>query len=171
VGGIFSYAYMKYRKVEKNLMVCGNCGSLIPADSEKCPVCGVVFEKENVKCGNCGSWIRKDAKYCPVCGAIYMDKDDPDYEKIESMRKQYLEEIQKYKEEAKRDLGEKFNDEEFYKWWNTKPEFITFQDWMERKEEEKKPSVVCPVCGTLNPKGTKFCRVCGSPLPQEEEKK
>ncbi|MCI4435175.1 MAG: hypothetical protein JHC29_06900 [Thermoplasmata archaeon] len=171
VGGIFGYAYMKYRKVEKNLMVCGNCGSLIPADSEKCPVCGVVFEKENVKCGNCGSWIRKDAKYCPVCGAIYMDKDDPDYEKIESMRKQYLEEIQKYKEEAKRDLGEKFNDEEFYKWWNTKPEFITFQDWMERKEEEKKPSVVCPVCGTLNPKGTKFCRVCGSPLPQEEEKK
>ncbi|MGC9137563.1 MAG: CARDB domain-containing protein [Thermoplasmata archaeon] len=171
VGGLFGYAFMKYRKVEKNLMVCGNCGSLIPADSEKCPVCGVVFEKENVKCGNCGSWIKKDAKYCPVCGAIYMEKDDPDYARIEEMRKNYLEEIQKYKEEAKRDLGEKFTDEEFYKWWNTKPEFITFQDWMERKEEEKRPSVVCPVCGTLNPKGAKFCRVCGSPLPQEEEKK
>ncbi|MEM0145040.1 MAG: hypothetical protein QW167_04715 [Thermoplasmata archaeon] len=171
VGGIFGYAYLKYRKVEKNLMVCGNCGSLIPADSEKCPVCGVVFEKENVKCGNCGSWIKKDAKYCPVCGAIYMNENDPEYEKIESARKEYQEEITKYKTEAKRDLGEKFTDEEFYRWWNTKPEFITFQDWMEKKEEEKRPSVVCPVCGTLNPKGNKFCKVCGAELPQDEGKK
>lgn len=171
VGGIFAYSFIKFKRVEKNLMVCGNCGSLIPADSDKCPVCGVVFEKENVKCGNCGSWIKKDAKYCPVCGTLYMDENDPDYTKYSKLRDGYLLDLQKFKEEAKRDLGDRFTDEEFYRWWNTKPEFITFEKWIEKKEEEKNPSVECPVCGTLNPKGSKFCKVCGSPLPGSEEEK
>jgi len=169
--GIFAYSFMKYKKVEKNLMVCGNCGSLIPADSEKCPVCGVVFEKENVKCGNCGSWIKKDARYCPVCGALYMDENDPDYKKYSKLREEYNLEIQKYKEEAKRELGDKFTDEEFFRWWNSKPEFITFEKWIEKKEEEKGQTVECPVCGTLNPKGAKFCKVCGSPLPGNTNEK
>ncbi|MGC8663701.1 MAG: CARDB domain-containing protein [Thermoplasmata archaeon] len=171
VVGLFVYSFIKFKKVEKNLMVCGNCGSLISADSQKCPVCGVVFEKENVKCGNCGSWIKKDAKFCPVCGTLYMDVSDPDYEKYSKLRNEYLLDTQKYREEAKRELGDKYTDEEFYKWWNTKPEFITFEKWMEKKEEEKNPTVECPVCGTLNPKGSKFCKVCGSPLPGGEENK
>gem|GEM_PF-1807786 len=171
VGGIFAYSFIRFKKVEKNLMVCGNCGSLIPADSDKCPVCGVVFEKENVKCGNCGSWIKKDAKYCPVCGTLYMDEKDPEYSKYSQLRENYLLDIQKFKEEAKRDLGDKFTDEEFYRWWNSKPEFITFEKWIEKKEEEKNPSVECPVCGTLNPKGSKFCKVCGSPLPSDGDEK
>ncbi|MGC8610280.1 MAG: zinc-ribbon domain-containing protein [Thermoplasmata archaeon] len=168
--GFFGYSYMKYKKVEKNLMVCGNCGSLIPADADKCPVCGVVFEKENVKCGNCGSWIKKDAKYCPVCGVVYAEETDPEYQKLVEYKKEYDLEIQKYKDEAKRDLGDKFSDEEFYKWWSNKPEFMTFERFLERKGEESGPTVICPVCGTPNPKGSKYCKVCGSPLPQEEKK-
>ncbi len=171
VGGFFGYSLLKYKKQSKHLMVCGNCGSLIPEDAEKCPVCGVVFEKENVKCGNCGSWIKKDAKYCPVCGTVYLDKNDPEYSKYVSLRNEYLLDIQKYKDEAERDLGHKFTDQEFYSWWANKPEFLTFEKWLEKKEEEKRPSVECPVCGTLNPKGAKFCKVCGSPLPGSEDKK
>ncbi|MGC8691951.1 MAG: zinc-ribbon domain-containing protein [Thermoplasmata archaeon] len=168
--GFLGYSFMKYKRVEKNLMICGNCGSLIPADSDKCPVCGVVFEKENVKCGNCGSWIKKDAKYCPVCGVVYTDESDPEYSKLSEYKKQYDAEIQKFKDEAKRDLGDKFSDEEFYKWWSNKPEFMTFERFLERKGEESGPTVICPVCGTPNPKGAKYCKVCGSPLPQEENK-
>jgi len=171
IAGFFGYSLLKYKKQSKHLMVCGNCGSLIPEDAEKCPVCGVVFEKDYVKCGNCGSWIKKDAKYCPVCGTVYLDKDDPEYSKYVSLRNEYLLDIQKYKDEAERDLGHKFTDQEFYSWWANKPEFLTFEKWLEKKEEENKPTVECPVCHTLNPKGAKFCKVCGSPLPQEEDKK
>ncbi len=171
IGGFFLYGYITFKREAPEYMVCGNCGHLIPADSEKCPYCGVVFEKEKVKCPECGSWIDEDAKFCPVCGTIFMPPEDPEFKKYEKLKENYEKYIGKYKEEAKKYIGEKFTTEEFFKWWKTHPEFISFLEWVKRQEEKIEGATVrCPVCGSLNPKGAKICRVCGSPLPVFEEK-
>ena len=172
VGGFFLYGFLRFKKKAKEYMICGNCGRLVPADAERCPYCGVVFEREKVKCPECGSWIDEDSKYCPVCGALFMDKEDPEYDKYSELKGKYDKYIEKYKTEAKKYIGEEYTTEEFFKWWKTHPEFISFQEWIKRQEERVEgETVVCPVCGAVNPKGAKICRVCGSPLPVEEEKK
>ncbi|AGB03914.1 CARDB domain-containing protein [Aciduliprofundum sp. MAR08-339] len=171
IAGFFLYGYISFKREAPEYMVCGNCGHLIPADSEKCPYCGVVFEKEKVKCPECGSWIDEDAKFCPVCGTIFMPPEDPEFKKYEKLKENYEKYIDKYKEEAKKYIGEKFTTEEFFKWWKTHPEFISFLEWVKRQEEKIEGATVrCPICGSLNPKGAKICRVCGSPLPVFEEK-
>jgi len=169
IGGFFLYGYITFKKEAPEYMVCGNCGHLVPADAEKCPYCGVVFEKEKVKCPQCGSWIDEDSKFCPVCGTVFLPSDDPEYEKYVTLKENYEKYIGKYKEEAKKYIGEEYTEEEFYKWWKTHPEFISFLEWLKRQEEKiEGDTVKCPVCGAMNPKGAKICRVCGSPLPQEE---
>jgi len=170
VGGFFLYGFLRFRKKAKEYMLCGNCGRLVPADAERCPYCGVVFEKEKVKCPECGSWIDEDAKYCPVCGALFIDKEDPEYDKFAEMKSKYERYLEKYKLEARKYIGKEFTAEEFFKWWKTHPEFISFQEWLKRQEERiEGETVLCPVCGAVNPKGAKICRVCGSPLPSEEK--
>ena len=170
IGLFFLYGYLSFKKEAKEYMICGNCGHLIPADAERCPYCGAVFEKEKVKCPDCGSWIDEDSKFCPVCGSVFMGTDDPEYDRYMSLKERYDQYLMKYKEEARKYIGEDFSNEEFFKWWKTHPEFISFLEWVKRQEEEiEGETVKCPVCGALNPKGSKICRVCGSPLPTEEE--
>ena len=170
--GFFLYGYISFKKEAPEYMVCGNCGHLVPADAEKCPYCGVVFEKEKVKCPTCGSWIDEDSKFCPVCGTIFMPPEDPEYKKYEKLKENYDRYLSKYRDEAKKYIGEEYTEEEFYKWWKTNPEFISFLEWVKRQEEKiEGDTVKCPVCGALNPKGAKICRVCGSPLPTGKEKK
>ncbi len=172
IGGFFLYGYVSFKKEAKEYMICGNCGHLVPADAEKCPYCGAVFEKEKVKCPECGSWIDEDAKFCPVCGTVFLSPEDPEYEKDMSLKKRYEQYLSKYKEEATKYIGEEYTTEEFFNWWKTHPEYISFEDWVKRQEEEIVGETVrCPVCGALNPKGAKICRVCGSPLPTGEEEK
>ncbi len=172
VGLFFLYGYLSFKKEAKEYMVCGNCGHLIPADAERCPYCGAVFEKGKVQCPDCGSWIDEDAKFCPVCGSIFMPAEDPEYDKYVSLKDRYEQYLAKYKEEASKYIGENYTQEEFFKWWKTHPEFISFLEWVKRQEEEiEGETVKCPVCGALNPKGAKICRVCGSPLPGAEEEK
>ncbi len=170
VGGFLGYTYYSYKKVEKNVMVCGNCGAIIKADAEKCPVCGVVFEKDKVKCSECGEWIKVDDKYCPNCGALFIKKEDPEYEHLSAMKQKYDIFVQRFKDEAKRDLGEKYTPEEFTKWWQAKNEYISFEAWLKQQEEEKKEETIkCPVCGSLNPKTAKVCSVCGASLVKEKK--
>ncbi len=172
VAGFFLYGYITFKKEAPEYMVCGNCGHLIPADAERCPYCGVVFEKEKVKCPECGSWIDEDSKFCPVCGTIFIPPEDPEYKKYTRLKENYEKYIAKYKEEAKKYIGEEYTTEEFFKWWKTHPEFISFLEWVKRQEEKiEGDTVKCPVCGSLNPKGAKICRVCGSPLPVFKEEK
>ncbi len=166
----FLYGYMSFKKESSDYMVCGNCGHLIPADAEKCPYCGVVFEKDKVQCPDCGSWIDADSKYCTVCGSVFMEPTDKEYDKYVALRERYNQYLEKYKEEARKYIGENYKNEEFFKWWKTHPEYISFQEWVKRQEEEiEGETVKCTVCGALNPKGAKICRVCGSVLPGASE--
>src|SRR5438874_924476 len=92
------------------MVECGECGAFIPEDSTSCPKCGVEFEKDMAKCSNCQAWIPIDVKQCPECGVEFAtgEVEMADYQ--EKMRLQYDEVVQKFKEEASRQLGRALSD-------------------------------------------------------------
>jgi len=158
-----------YKKEAENLVECGVCGALIPADASKCPKCGTIFEVGKVKCSSCGTWLDADARQCSLCGAVFVRPDDEEYNKLMEMKKRYDAFLERYKEEARRELGEAYTEEEFFKWWQRHPEFISFEDWKKKETELGEMTVRCPVCGTLNPIDAEVCHVCGASLKKKEE--
>jgi ribosomal protein L40E len=152
------------------MVECGECGAFIPEDATVCPKCGVEFEKDMAKCSNCQAWIPVDVKQCPECGVEFAtgEVEMADYQ--EKMRLQYDEVVQKFKEDASRQLGRALSDREFQEWWRKQPTFLTFEDWLREEEEMRKMgSRPCPVCGTLNSVTATVCHKCGS-LMKEEKK-
>ena len=145
------------------MVECGECGAFIPEDATSCPKCGVEFEKDMAKCSNCQAWIPVDVKQCPECGVEFAtgEVEMADYQ--EKMRLQYDEVVQKFKEEASRQLGRALSDREFQEWWRKQPTFVTFEDWLREEEEMRKMgSKPCPTCGTLNSVTATVCHKCGS---------
>ncbi len=159
-----------YKKEAENLVECGVCGALIPADATKCPKCGTIFEVGKVKCSSCGTWLDADARQCSLCGAVFVEPSDEEYNKLMEMKKRYDAFLERYKEEARRELGEAFTEEEFYRWWQRHPDFISFEDWKKKEMELGEMTVRCPACGTLNPIDAEVCHVCGASLKRKEER-
>jgi subtilase family serine protease/RNA polymerase subunit RPABC4/transcription elongation factor Spt4/ribosomal protein L40E len=154
------------------MVECGECGSLIPESSKRCPRCGTEFETETAKCSECGTWIPAKAKECPECGAKFMTEpmeeiSEDDY--MTSMRRQYEEYINGFRDQAKAALGKKYSEDKFMDWLKTEPAYMTFEVWLAKQEEERKiGSVPCPSCGTLNPKGATICSKCGTVFDRAE---
>ena len=161
---IFSVYLYKYGL--SKMVECGECGALIPESSKRCPRCGTDFETETAKCSECGTWIPAKSKECPECGAKFMTEpveeiNEDDY--MASMRRQYEEYINGFRDQAKAALGKKYSEDKFMDWLKTEPTYLTFENWVARQEEERKTtSLPCPSCGTLNPKGAPICSKCGT---------
>jgi RNA polymerase subunit RPABC4/transcription elongation factor Spt4 len=120
------------------------------------------------KCSNCQAWIPVDVKQCPECGVEFAtgEVEMADYQ--EKMRLQYDEVVQKFKEDASRQLGRALSDKEFQEWWRKQPTFLTFEDWLREEEEMRKMgSRPCPVCGTLNSVTATVCHKCGSLMKEQ----
>src|SRR3989454_1782489 len=145
------------------MVECGECGAFIPEDATTCPKCGVEFEKDMAKCSNCQAWIPVDVKQCPECGVEFAtgQLEMADYQ--QKMRLQYDEVVQKFKQEASRQLGRALSETEFQDWWRRQPTFLTFEDWLREEEEMRKMgSKPCATCGTLNSVTATVCHKCGS---------
>jgi chromosomal replication initiator protein DnaA len=56
---------------KEDMAKCGNCGELIPSNSDKCPKCGVDFGGEWFECPNCGELVSGDSSECSQCGAKF----------------------------------------------------------------------------------------------------
>ncbi|MCK4949558.1 MAG: hypothetical protein KAS60_05690 [Thermoplasmata archaeon] len=154
--------YLKYVGLGK-LVECGNCGAFIPESSEKCPKCGVEFEKDLAKCSSCGAWIPIGVKVCPECGVEFATGELEMEEYHEKMKMQYEEVVAKFRAEADKALGRTLSEDEFQSWWKTQPTFVTFQEWLREEEEMRKMgSRACPSCGTLNSVTAKVCHKCGT---------
>jgi len=166
VGGViigFSAYLFKYGLGK--MVECGECGALIPANSKKCPKCGVEFETGTAKCSECGAWIPASAKVCPECGAKFVGEaiGEEEDEYIKKMREQYDALVTEKREQAKESMGKKYSDAKFLSWWKKQPDYITFEQWLSTEEEKRKSgSFPCPVCGTLNPRGATICHKCGT---------
>ncbi len=162
--------YFKFFGKLGEMVECGACGALIPAGSSKCPKCGVEFETETAKCSVCGAWVPIDSSTCPECGAVFAPMTEEE-EYQQKMHEEYEEEVlNPLKEKAKADLGDDYDDEKFMEWATAQEEFISFEDWLQKREEERAKMIECPTCGTLNPADAIVCQTCGSDLKKEEEK-
>ena len=71
VAAIGGGAVLFLRKQWGKLVECGECGAFIPANSAKCPKCGVEFETDLARCSECEAWIPADSPSCPVCGTPF----------------------------------------------------------------------------------------------------
>ena len=164
-----AFAYFKFFGVGE-MVECGNCGATISAEATSCPKCGVEFDMDTVKCSECSEWIPADQDVCPECGAEFVKtgKEVEDY--TQRMRKQYKKFIRQKKREAEEELDRELSQQEFMDWWKDKPSFVTFEDWLERKEKQRREgSVECPNCGTLNSVDDAVCQKCGTSLIDLEE--
>ncbi len=158
---VYLYKYGLGKMVE-----CGECGALIPESSKRCPRCATEFETDTAKCSECGTWIPAKSKECPECGAKFMTEpveeiSEDDY--MASMRRQYEEYVNGFREQAKAALGKKYSEEKFMDWLKTEPAYMPFEVWVAKQEADRKVgSMTCPSCGTLNPKGATICSKCGT---------
>jgi len=170
-GGVGSlFAYFKYYGPEE-IVECGNCGESISADSTTCPKCGVEFDMDTVKCSECGEWIPSTSDSCPECGVEFIKTGEEVEDYTERMRKQYERFVSQRKQEAESKLGRTLSKKEFLSWWRQQPSFVTFDEWLERKEKQRKEGgQECPECGTLNSVDDAVCQKCGTSLIGLEEK-
>jgi len=143
---------------------CGECGAPIPENATKCPKCGAEFETNTVRCSECGAWIPANVKTCPECGTTFTGKkvEGTTYEK--SMRQQYEAYVDKYRAQAKREMGASFNETAFWRWWRTQPSYMTYNQWLHKEEKEKKETKKCPSCGAINERTATVCYRCGTSL-------
>jgi len=159
---LYLYRYGLARVVE-----CGNCGAFIPESSKKCPHCGVEFETGTAKCSNCSSWIPASSRECPVCGVKFVDEGEgePEDEQSARMRKQYSEFTEKFRAQAKVELGSKYSDKSFLSWWKKQPTYMTFEEWLSKQQEMNRARMIkCPECGEPNPASASECVKCGTTL-------
>ncbi len=159
-------SFLIYRGLGR-MVECGECGALIPETSKRCPKCGVEFESGTAKCSQCGAWIPATSKECPECGAKFASEPmaEEENEYIKKMRGEYDEFVSPYREQAKAALGKKYSEAKFAEWWKKQPSYVPFERWLSQEEEKRKvagTAFPCPVCGTLNPKGSAICHKCGT---------
>ena len=174
---IIAFVWYLYRHSLGKMVECGECGSLIPEDSKRCPKCGVVFETGTAKCSECGAWIPANVSECPECHAKFLTEPNQEEQGdayMKSMQEQYDEYVNTYRDQAKAALGAKYSEEKFQEWLKTEPGFLTFEAWLAKREEDKKSGAfACPTCGILNPRGSTVCHKCGTVFanaPQGEVK-
>jgi len=170
---IVFFSWYLYRYSLGKMVECGECGSLIPEASKRCPKCGTIFETGTAKCSECGAWIPANATECPECHAKFLNvsagtEQAGSYDEI--MKKQYDEYVNGYRQQAMAALGAKYSEDKFQEWLKTEPGFLTYDAWLKKVEEDKKQGAfACPACGTLNPRGSTICHKCGSVFSETEK--
>jgi RNA polymerase subunit RPABC4/transcription elongation factor Spt4 len=115
------------RQAAGKLVECGECGELIPEDATVCPKCGAQFESELVRCSRCSSTIPANSQFCPECGAQLLGK--PGEGASDPERQAYADFTEKYRAEAKRELGENYTESAFWDWWKRQPTYVPFSQW------------------------------------------
>lgn len=162
---IIGFSLYLYKYGLGKMVECGECGSLIPENSKKCPKCGVLFETGTAKCSECGAWIPASANVCPECGAKFIGEaiGEEEDEYIKKMREQYDSMLDDERSRAKEEIGKKYSEAKFIAWWKKQPNYVSFESWLSEEEEKRKSGAFpCPVCSTLNPRGSSICHKCGT---------
>ncbi len=109
------------------LVECGECGNLIPEEATVCPKCGAEFETDLIRCSRCASTIPASSKVCPECSAQLLGKAGESGSEPE--RQGYADFTEKFRAEAKRELGDNFSEGGFWDWWKRQPTYTPFGQW------------------------------------------
>ena len=127
VVGLVAFLLFARRSAAGKLVECGECGNLIPEDATVCPKCGAEFEVDLIRCSRCASTIPANSKYCPECAAQLLGKAGEAGEEAE--RQSYADFTEKFRAEAKRELGENYSEGAFWDWWKRQPTYTSYGQW------------------------------------------
>ena len=127
VAAVLVGLFMLRRSARGKLVECGECGTPIPESATVCPKCGAEFETEIVRCSRCGSTIPAASEVCPECAAQLLG--DPNAEKSDPERQGYNDVVERFRAEAKRELGDNYNEGAFWDWWKRQPTYVPFSQW------------------------------------------
>jgi RNA polymerase subunit RPABC4/transcription elongation factor Spt4 len=127
VVGLAVFLMFARRQAAGKLVECGECGNLIPEEASVCPKCGAEFESDLIRCSRCASTIPADSKFCPECAAQLLGKPGEAGEEAE--RQGFADFTEKYRAEAKRELGENYSEGSFWDWWKRQPTYTSFSQW------------------------------------------
>jgi RNA polymerase subunit RPABC4/transcription elongation factor Spt4 len=148
--GAFLLLRFARRGAAGKLVECGECGALIPEHATTCPKCGAEFESELVRCSRCSATIPADSAYCPECSAQLLGKageagDDPE-------RQGYEDFANRYRAEAKKELGENYTEGAFWDWWKRQASFTPFSQWkLQQGQGTARAGMSAPPAGPASP--------------------
>jgi RNA polymerase subunit RPABC4/transcription elongation factor Spt4 len=115
------------RQAAGKLVECGECGELIPEDATVCPKCGAQFETDLVRCSRCSSTIPANSQFCPECSAQLLGK--PGEGAADPERQAYADFTERFRAEAKKELGDNYTESAFWDWWKRQPSYVPFSQW------------------------------------------
>jgi RNA polymerase subunit RPABC4/transcription elongation factor Spt4 len=115
------------RQARGKLVECGECGELIPADALICPKCGAEFEADLVRCSRCSATIPANSEFCPECSAQLLGK--PGAEANDPERQGYTDFVERFRADAKRELGDNYSEGAFWDWWKRQPTYVPYSQW------------------------------------------
>jgi RNA polymerase subunit RPABC4/transcription elongation factor Spt4 len=134
------------------LVECGECGNLIPEDATVCPKCGAEFESDLVRCSRCGSTIPSTSAVCPECAATLLARAGP--ESADPERQSYADFVERFRTEAKKELGANYSEGAFWDWWKRQPSYVSFSQWRLQQAQGTRSGMTAPVMTEAAPATT-----------------
>ena len=148
VVAIVAVLLISRRQAAGKLVECGECGNLIPEDATVCPKCGAEFESDLIRCSRCASTIPADSQFCPECAAQLLGK--PGEGEADPERQGYADFTERYRSEAKKELGENYNEGSFWDWWKRQPTYTSFSQWkLQQGQGASRAGMSAPPVGTV----------------------
>ncbi len=144
---IVLFLFVVRRKAAGKLVECGECGNLIPEDATICPKCGAEFESDLIRCSRCASTIPANSKSCPECAAQLLGT--PGEAESDPEKQAYADFTEKYRAEAKRELGDNYSEGAFWDWWKRQPTYTPFSQWsLQQGQGTARAGMTAPPAGT-----------------------
>lgn len=147
VVGIVLFLFVARRQAAGKLVECGECGNLIPEDATVCPKCGAEFESDLIRCSRCASTIPANSKFCPECAAQLLGT--PGEAASDPEKQAYADFTEKYRAEAKKELGDNYSEGAFWDWWKRQPTYTPFSQWsLQQGQGTARAGMTAPPVGT-----------------------
>jgi RNA polymerase subunit RPABC4/transcription elongation factor Spt4 len=124
------------------LVECGECGELIPEKAAACPKCGAEFEPDLVRCSRCGSTIPSKSEICPECAAQLLGSAGQEARDPE--RQGYADFVERYRVEARKELGENYGEGAFWDWWKRQASYVSFGQWRLQQTASSRAGMSAP---------------------------
>ncbi|MCI4349395.1 MAG: zinc ribbon domain-containing protein, partial [Thermoplasmata archaeon] len=142
VVAVLGALFLLARQARGKLVECGECGQLIPETALACPKCGAAFEADLVRCSRCASTIPANSKVCPECAATLLGSAGE--ERTDPERQGYADFVERFRTDAKRELGDTYSEGEFWSWWKRQPSFVPFSQWQLQQSQGSRAGMTAP---------------------------
>jgi RNA polymerase subunit RPABC4/transcription elongation factor Spt4 len=152
IAGVVGFLMLSGRFARGRLVECGECGNLIPEDATVCPKCGAEFESDLVRCSRCGSTIPSSSAVCPECAATLLARAGP--ENSDPERQSYADFVERFRNDAKKELGANYSEGAFWDWWKRQPSYVSFSQWRLQQAQGTRAGMTAPVMTEAAPAPT-----------------